>query len=51
MGRRQVGAGLKCMRLPDHYEVVDAELAGMLMVLKEVTEKPHATAAAMPADE
>ena len=31
--RRQAGEGLRCMRLPDHYEVVDAELAGMLMVL------------------
>ena len=34
---RQVGAGLRSMRLPEHYEVVDAELAGMLMALKEVS--------------
>ena len=37
--RRQAGEGLRCMRLPDHYEVVDAELAGMLMVLREVASQ------------
>ena len=30
------------MRLPAHYEVIDAELAAILMVLKEVSERAYA---------
>ena len=40
--KRRIGQGMRGMRLPGCYEVVDAELAGMLMVLKEVAEQPEA---------
>ena len=36
--RRRISGGMKGMRLPAHYEVVDAELAAILMVLKEAAE-------------
>ena len=39
---RQVGAGMRSMRLPGHYEVVDAELAAVLMALEETANKPNA---------
>ena len=31
--RRRISGGMRGMRLPAHYEVVDAELAAILMVL------------------
>ena len=37
---RQVGMGMRCARLPGHYEVIDAELAAMLMALTEVARRP-----------
>jgi hypothetical protein len=36
--RRRISGGMRGMRLPAHYEVVDAELAAILMVLKEAAE-------------
>ena len=33
--RTRLSAGMRGMRLPAHYEVVDAEMAAILMVLKE----------------
>ena len=39
---RQVGMGMRSARLPGHYEVIDAELAAMLMALREVAGHPDA---------
>ena len=39
---RQLAGGMRSMRLPDHYEVVDAELAAMLMVLRETAQEAGA---------
>ena len=40
--RRCVGAGMRGERLPSTYEIVDAELHAILMVLKEVAARPDA---------
>ena len=40
--RRRISAGMTGMRLPAHYEVVDAELAAILMVLKGAAEGENA---------
>ena len=36
---RRIASGMRCMRLPAHYEVVDAELAGIMMALRETAGK------------
>ena len=41
--QRQAGAGLRSERLPGHYEVVDAELAAVLMALEETAAKTDAS--------
>ena len=40
--REQFEAGLRCARLPDHYQVVDAELAAILLVLQEAAAQADA---------
>ena len=39
---RQVGAGIRCERMPDNFEVIDAELAAMYMALEETAAQPDA---------
>ena len=41
---RRIGSGMRGMRLPGHYTVTDAELAGVLMVLDEMARAEDAAA-------